>query len=260
MKRTEGHVAVTGASAGIGYAIARSFASPPNKLTLVARRRAPMEELAKEAEAAGVPSLVSEADMADLDRCTDWVAEAEQMHGPIDILVLNAGVQLVGPSLSFSVAETERMFRINVFAPLRLARLIAPRMVARGHGTIVVIASMSGMTYTPQMADYSGSKAAVSAFFETLRVELKGTGVHVLTVYPGPVATDLEKKARAALQEDFLSKAIPMGTPEGLAELVKTGIDKQTSRLFYPKFYGATRFARATSQWLTYRFAPRAKR
>jgi short-subunit dehydrogenase len=84
--------------------------------------------------------------------------------------------------------------------------------------------------------------------------------VHVLTVYPGPVETPLEKRAREQLEDDFLSKAIPMGTPEVLAELVQGAIDKQSPHLFYPRFYGATRYARAASQWLTNRFAPRARR
>ena len=259
MKRTEGHIAVTGASAGIGMAIARSFAKKPNQLTVVARRRAPMEALAQDALAAGVPTFVAESDMADLEHCTDWVDEAESRQGPIDVLVLNAGVQKVGPALSFSVAESEAMLRINVMAPLRLARKVAPAMVARGRGTIVVVASLSGITYTPQMADYSASKAAVSAFFETLSVELKGTGVHVLTVYPGPVATDMEKAARANLEDGFLQRNIPTGTPEELALQVQSAILKEAPRLVYPKVYGAARFARVTTQWLTYRFAPRAK-
>jgi len=259
MKRTEGHIAVTGASAGIGLAIARAFAQKPNQLTVVARRRAPLEALAQEALAAGVATFVAESDMADLEHCCDWVDEAEARQGPIDVLVLNAGVQKVGPALSFSVAETEAMMRVNVMAPLRLVRKVAPVMVARGRGTIVVVASVSGITYTPQMADYSASKAAVSAFSETLSVELKGTGVHVLTVYPGPIATDMEKAARANLVDGFLTRSIPMGTPEDLADQIQSAILKEAPRLVFPRVYGATRFARVTSQWLTYRFAPRAK-
>jgi short-subunit dehydrogenase len=259
MQRSQGHVAVTGASAGIGLAIARAFAKPPNKLTLVARRRAPMEALAAEALGVGVPTYVAEADMNDLYQATAWVDEAEQRNGPIDVLVLNAGVQKVGPALSFSVEDSETQLRVNVMAPLRLARKVAPGMVARGRGTIVVVSSMSGIAYTPQMADYSASKAAVSAFFETLGVELEGTGVHVLTVYPGPVTTDLETAARAKLEDGFVQRNIPTGKPDELAELVQRAIEKRSPRLFYPRFYAAARFARVTSQWLTYRFAPRSR-
>ena len=118
---------------------------------------------------------------------------------------------------------------------------------------------MAAITHTPQMADYSASKSAVSAFFETLCVELKGTGVHVLTVYPGPVTTEMETAARARLEDGFLQRNIPTGTPEELAELVHGAILKETPRLVYPRVYGAARFARVTSQWLTYRLAPRTR-
>lgn len=256
--RTRGHIAITGASAGIGQAIAKAFAVAPNKLTLVARRRAPMEALA--AEVPGVATHIAEADMSALEQAAAWVDDAVRANGPIDVLVLNAGVQLVGSALSFSVDESEAMFRTNVLAPLRLVRRVAPDMVARGRGTIVIISSMSAVTHTPNMADYSATKAAVSAFFETLRVELAGTGVHVVTVYPGPVATDMEKAARSNLQEGLLTRSIPMGSPDGLARLVKDAVRKQQGVLTYPRVYGAARVARWTSQWLTYRFAPKAKR
>ena len=144
-------------------------------------------------------------------------------------------------------------------SPLRIARKVASDMVARGRGTIVIVSSLSAITHTPQMADYSASKAYVSAFFETLGAELRGTGVHVLTVYPGPVATDMEKAARARLEDDFFARSVPTGTPERLAELIETAIEKREPRVIYPKVYSATRFARATSQWLTYRFAPRSR-
>jgi len=259
MDRTQGHIAITGASAGIGHAIARSFIKPGNRLTLVARRRAPMEALAAQAEQAGVPTRVIEADMNDLEQATPWIDEAEAANGPIDVLVINAGIQRVGPALSFPVEDGEAQFRVNVLSPLRQARKVGPQMVARGQGTMVVIGSMSGITHTPRMADYSATKAAVGAFFETLRVELEGTGVHVLTVYPGPVETALEKAARARLEDGFLQRNIPLGTPEALAELVREGIQKKQARLIYPKVYGAARLARVASQWLTYRFAPRSK-
>lgn len=258
-RHVRGHVAITGASAGIGLAIAQRFARSGNGLSLVARRRSLLDSLAADCAARGARTFVEEADMADLEACTRWVGPAEAALGPIDVLVLNAGIQKVGPALSLSVEESEAQLRINVMAPLRLARLVAPAMVARGRGSIVIVSSLSAITHTPQMADYSGTKAHVAAFFETLNAELRGSGVHVLTVYPGPVATDMEKAARARLEDGLLQRSIPTGTPDELARLVERAIEKREERLVYPKVYSATRFARVTSQWLTYRFAPRSR-
>jgi len=259
MGRDRGHIVVTGASAGIGEGIARAFAGPGQRLTLVARRVAPMEALAAELSAVGATCKVVGCDLSDLDRATSWVAEAEAAHGPIDVLVLNAGVQIVRRALSVTDAEAEAEMRINVLAPQRLTRLVAPGMLARGAGTIVIIGSMAGITHTPGMADYSASKAAVAAYFETLRVELAGSGVNVVSVYPGPVATAMETAARARLDEDFLSKKLPTGTPEELGQLLRRAVDKGEARLVYPKIYGITRYMRAPSQWMTFRFAPKAK-
>jgi short-subunit dehydrogenase len=258
-QHARGHIAITGASAGIGKAIATHFARPGNALTLVARRRGLLDALAVDAEARGSRTFVAEADMADLDQATGWVDGAVEALGPIDVLVLNAGIQMVGPALSFTDTESEHQLRINVMAPLRLARRVAPAMLERGHGTIVIVSSLSAITHAPQMADYSATKSHVAAFFETLGAELRGSGVHVVTVYPGPVATEMEKAARQKLEDGLLTRSIPTGTPEGLAALIENAVEKRDPRVVYPRVYAATRFARATSQWLTYRLAPRTR-
>lgn len=258
-RHARGHIAITGASAGIGLAIATHFARPGNALSLVARRRSLLETLATDVGSRGARAHVAEADMADLDQATGWVDGAVAANGPIDVLVLNAGIQKVGPALSLTDAESENLLRINVMAPLRLARKVAPAMLERGQGTIVIVSSLSAITNTPQMADYSASKSHVAAFFETLGAELRGSGVHVVTVYPGPVATEMEKAARQKLEDSLLTRSIPTGTPQGLATLIETAIERREPRIIYPKVYSATRYARATTQWLTYRFAPRSR-
>lgn len=254
-----GHVAVTGASAGIGAGIVKGFAADGQRLTLVARRRAPMEALAAEVTALGASAKVIEADMNDLDAATAWVDEAEAAHGPIDVLVLNAGVQIVKAALNVSDAEAEAEVRINLLAPQRLARKIVPGMVSRGRGTVVIVASMASITHTPGMADYSATKSGVAAYFETLRVELKGTGVNVVTVYPGPVATDMETAARERLETSFLSKSIPTGNCDELARIVRKTVASGGARIVYPRLYGITRYLRVSSQWATNAFAPKTK-
>ncbi len=253
------HVAITGASAGIGEALARAWMGQDVRLSLVARRRAPMELLKAEAEARGGEARVYEADMGIPEQSTAWVKDAEEALGPIDVLVLNAGIQHVGPALSFSDEEAETQLRVNVIAPVRLSRRVAPAMVARGRGTIVIVSSVAGLTHTPMMADYSATKAYVSAYFETLRVELEGTGVHVLAVYPGPVSTAMEQAARSRLAGGMLERHLPTGTPEVLAKKVREAVSKGLPRLIYPGVYGVSRLARTTSQWFTWKFGPRPR-
>ncbi|MFO0750760.1 MAG: SDR family NAD(P)-dependent oxidoreductase [Myxococcota bacterium] len=254
-----GHIVVTGASAGIGAAIVKAFGGDGQRLTLVARRRAPMEALAAEVATSGAACQVIEADLGDLDQATAWVDAAEAAHGPIDVLVLNAGVQIVKSALGVSDAEAEAEMRVNLLAPQRLARKVVPQMVARGRGTVVIVSSMAAITHTPGMADYSATKAGVAAYFETLRVELEGSGVNVVTVYPGPVDTDMARAAHDRLDGGFLTKSIPTGTPEGLGQLVRKAVARRSARIVYPRVYGVTRYLRVASQWATNRFAPKTK-
>lgn len=248
------HVAVTGASSGIGEAIARAFAAKGDRVTLVARRRERLEALAAEL---GGAAFVAPADMADRDASVGWIAAAEAAHGPIDVAVLNAGIQYVEPALGVDDAREEAIFAVNLAAPLRIARRVVPPMVARGAGAVVVVASVAGLVNTPGMAHYNASKAGVAAWFETLRDELRGTGVHVCTVYPGPVATPMERAARDKIGPNTAADRLPTGTPEALAALVVKAVAKRTPRIVYPRVYGAMRYARVTSQWFTSRFAPR---
>ena len=255
-QRDVGHVVVTGASSGIGHGIARAFMTAGNKLTLVARRRAPMDELAREAVGAGVPALVCEADLADLAQATSWIDQAEATQGPIDVFVANAGVQILGPSLDHSDAKSEAMHNLNFLTPLRQARRVGRAMAARGEGTLVVIASVASFTAAPGLADYSASKAAVATFFETLRVELAPSGVNVVTVYPGPVKTAMEAAARTKIQPGFLVRNLPIGTPEELGALVRAAVRGGRDRVIYPKFYQTSRQFPRLAQWLTNRLAP----
>ncbi|TNF36010.1 MAG: SDR family NAD(P)-dependent oxidoreductase [Deltaproteobacteria bacterium] len=248
------HVAITGASSGIGEAIARAYAAAGHRVTLVARRRELLEALAAEI---GPGAHVEVADMANPAASVDWIGDAEAALGPIDVLVLNAGVQPIGPALDLDDAGEEALFAVNLRAPIRIARRIVPDMLARGGGTVVVVASIAGLVNTPQMAHYNASKAGVAAWFETLGDELRDTPVKVCTVYPGPVETAMERAAHAKIGPNAAADALPTGTPEELAELLMKAVAKGRARLIYPRVYGVLRFARVTSQWFTSRFAPR---
>ncbi len=250
------HIVITGASSGIGAALARELGAAGHALSLVARRGELLAGLA--AEIRGPVSTFS-CDLGDLEQCTAWVDEAVARHGPIDALINNAGVQYVEPAIGVSVERAEALFRVDLLAPMRLADRVVRDMVARRAGHIVNVASMAAITHTPGMAHYNAAKAGLAAWSETLRVELRGTGVHVLTVYPGPVSTPMESAARDNYGHAGLTDRVPTGTPETLAKLVHEAMRRRRPRVVYPRVYGIARYLRVTAQWVADRFTPPPK-
>ncbi len=244
------HVLVTGASSGIGEAIAREYARGGAKLTLVARRRDRLEALATEVGGC----CIVQADLTDPEEGLRALAEGEAAHGPIDVLVNNAGVQIVARTLDTDPAEGERLLALNVTTPLRLLIAVLKRMVERGTGTIVNISSLAALAPTPGMFYYNASKAALAAASESLARELVGTGVHVLTVYPGPVTTDMAEAALA--KYEHAPRGLPTGTTKGLARLVVKAARKRKKRIVYPRVYTVARHFPATARWLIDRVAP----
>jgi short-subunit dehydrogenase len=251
------HVAITGASSGIGEALAREYLRRGASLTLVARRRGKLEELA---EGHADTCRVVEADLTDHEHACDWVDAAAEALGAIDVLVNNAGVQIVGRTVDTSVEDCERMLRLNILSPLRLTKHLLPGMIARGRGTIVDIASMAAIAPTPGMFYYNASKAALAAASESLRGELRGTGVHVMTVYPGPVRTAMEATGRAAYEETVMMKLFtPVGEAGVLARKIANGVASGRARIIYPATYGVSRHFPNLTRFFLDRFTPPLK-
>ena len=247
------HGIITGASSGIGEALARHFAGRGWELTLVARREVRLEALAEELE---TRCLVCPADLSDPARADAMLARAREELGPIDLLVNNAGVQFVEPTVGIDVERMELLLAVNLRTPLRLIQRVLPEMLERGAGTIVNISSMAGVVPTPGMTHYNASKAGLGAASESLRVELEGTGVHVVSVYPGPVKSPMEQAARENIEETWAVRHLPTGEAEELARLVEEACEKKKPRVFYPKVYGLSRYTRVMSQWFTDTFTP----
>lgn len=248
------HVAVTGASSGIGEAIAREFARAGASLTLVARRENVLRTIASEL---GVKTFVVAQDLTDSAHAADWLDAAEAALGPIDILISNAGLLTLGPLASFDPAQGERMFAINLLTPARLMRAIVPRMLARGSGVLVNVTSMAAVVGLPDWVYQSASKAGSASFSETLHLELRGSGVHVMTVYPGMTDTPMTRSGVAAYGPSKLVKLIPFGSSATLARRLRHAIARRRPRLFYPRFYALTRHFPRIAQWLAARFTPR---
>lgn len=240
------HVVITGASAGIGRALAREYARHGAKLTLVARRRPLLEELAR--ELGGAPHLV-EQDLADPERAAGFLAGAEDAHGPVDVLINNAGVQTVERIDRISPADADRMLTLNLQTPLRLCMAVLPAMRARGSGAIVNLASAAAYAPLRGMVHYAASKAGFGRASELMRIELRGSGVHVVTVYPGYIRTEMGDSAYEKFDLPLVAKLYRPGDAGVLAEKVRQAVEHKRARVVYPwvnqlpvAFEGTTRF------------------
>jgi short-subunit dehydrogenase len=247
------HVAITGASSGIGEALAREFARAGAKLTLVARRGELLQKLAKEV---GVPTHVVSQDLSKPAECTRWIAAAEAANGAIDVLVNNAGKQIVAPTAEVDPDEADALLCLDLLTPLRLTRAVLPAMIARKSGTIIDVASLAALAPTPGMTWYNAAKAGLAAASESLRGELRNTGVHVVTVYPGPVDTPMARAAYDVYESTGAVTAIPLGSTDELARKVRRAVERKQPRVIYPASYGITRHFPNVTRWALDRFTP----
>ncbi|EGQ9468018.1 SDR family oxidoreductase [Vibrio parahaemolyticus] len=178
-------VVITGASSGIGEAIARRFSEEGHPLLLVARR---VERL----EALNLPNTLCEkVDVTDQTSLITAIEKAEAQFGPADVLVNNAGVMLLGQIDTQDAAEWKRMFDVNVLGLLNGMHSVLASMKARNSGTIINISSIAGKKTFPDHAAYCGTKFAVHAISENVREEVAASNVRVTTIAPGAVETEL---------------------------------------------------------------------
>lgn len=201
---------VTGASSGIGAALASELAARGHDLVLVARRRDRLAELADEVQDRfGCRAHVLTADLANADERARLMADVDAIGLEVSVLVLSAGFGIVGPYLDADPSRVDLMVRTNVEATLSLAARLAPPMAARGAGAILVVSSMAGNQPMPGFAAYAATKAAVTSFGEALHQELKRSGVTVTVLAPGHVDTEFAAAADAghleAKQPAFLT-------------------------------------------------------
>jgi uncharacterized protein len=238
----DGNVLITGASSGIGREIARQLAPRVRALVLVARRGDRLEALR-----AGFletrPDLrveVVACDLADLPATMAAVDEVVARVGAIDVFVNNAGTSTHGLFERIAWDKMDQLIRTNVTTPLWITRRLVPDMVARRRGGLLVIGSGAGVAPMLGEAAYSGSKHFIHGLTETLRLELRSTGVRVTEVCPGPVTTEFD------LNAGIDPRAAPMKglriTAEQCAREAIAGFDRARA-LVYPG---------RTYRWLMY--------
>lgn len=208
MELADARVLLTGASRGLGAALARELGRRGSRLALVARSEAALRSVA---DNVGGVALV-----ADLARGPDregLVERAEAaLGGPLDVLVSNAGLIEVGPLWAATAEAVERQVAVDLLAPLELARQALPGMLARGRGHLVSVSSLQSTTPTPGCAAYGASKAGLSHLHGILRLELAGSPVRTTLVSPGPVGTELwDQLDGSAYLQPFLRRLRRLG-------------------------------------------------
>lgn len=180
------HVVVTGGSRGIGENMAREFARRGAKVTLVARNVDALNRVAAEINGKAVV-----ADLTDDSVVDTLIENIERDHGPIDVLVNNAGLET---STAFAVEddrEIRTVSRVNLEVPLMLTRHVLPGMLARKSGHLVFVSSLAGTAGFPGMSVYGATKAGILNFVNGLSRELKATNINITVLSPGPVNTDM---------------------------------------------------------------------
>ena len=186
------HAVVTGASKGIGRQLAHELAGRGARVTVVARSQSALDELARE-----IGGIAVAVDLADREQLHDLIARIEGEAGPIDVLMNNAAVAVVGRLQEQTASEITSSFGLNCIAPIELTRQVLPGMLARGSGRICMISSLAGITAFPTLTTYGATKAGLVHFATALQRELRRTPVRTTVVQLGEVAgTDMMERAR----------------------------------------------------------------
>lgn len=251
VKLQDRRVLITGCSSGIGSALAREVARRGARLAVVARRQALLEELADEIESQGMPRpAVIVADLSKRGAAAELAVRADSELGGVDILINNAGGGVGGSQWAVGDRDEARdAFEINFWSPLALTRALVPGMLERGAGAVVNVTSMGRVMTWAGMGHYCATKAAFGTATETLRLELTGTGIHVMEVIPGPTDTATQGETRLVPGISEALKRSPLGQPEELARLIVRGLERRRSVLVYPRLLGAAYFLPSATRW-----------
>jgi NADP-dependent 3-hydroxy acid dehydrogenase YdfG len=188
--RLAGQVAlVTGASRGIGEALARSGRREGMRLVLSARGREPLEALARELDPSGKDVLALAGDVSDRAHAESLVKAAEDRFGTLDVLINNAGLAIGGKIADTRPEDVELQVRVNFLGAYYCTRYALPGMISRKRGHVVFMASVAGLKYSPGGSIYSATKFALRSLAEALRNEVQEHNIKVTAIYPGITAT-----------------------------------------------------------------------
>ncbi|WP_342624047.1 SDR family oxidoreductase [Pseudomonas alkylphenolica] len=241
---------ITGASSGLGLALAEALARRGRNLILVARQRDPLESIAIElTQRFGVEVLFRACDLGEPLRLSGFLLELEESERHIDLLVNCAGIRSYGPFLAQEWGDEQDLIEVNILALTRLCHALGNAMAVQGGGQILNVASLAAFAPGPWMSSYAASKAYVLHFSEGLREELKRTGIKVSVLCPGPVRSPLRHIPRLEKGQRCLS-------PEEVALYTVRALDKNRALIIPGRRNRWLAFSpRLLSRWMTRKLA-----
>jgi len=219
-------VLITGASSGIGRALALELGRRGARLGLTARRAEELLRLSEEVERAGGEALALPADVRDAAAMKEAAGRVRERWGRVDVLVANAGMSSTTAGTSLNAGEVGDVIAINVLGVVNSVAAVLPAMLERGSGHLVAISSLASYRGMPKSGAYSASKAAVSTFFESLRVDLRRSNIDVTTIHPGFVRTPMTAGRKKKLP--FLLE------PEDAARRIVRAVERRARTYAFP--------------------------
>lgn len=190
---------ITGASSGIGKGVALEIAARGAQLGLLARRAELLNEIVDEARAKGVKAIAVAADVRDAKAVREAADRVRGELGPIDMLIANAGIGTTDHALRLTPEHAANVIGINVLGAINSVAAVLPEMVERKRGRLVAISSLAAYRGLAKSAAYCASKAALSSYFESLRIDLRDSGVGVTIIHPGFIKTPLTSGREAKM-------------------------------------------------------------
>ncbi len=236
-------VIITGASTGIGAALAVEYGRRGHKVGLVARRAELLAEVAEAVRVAGGTAAVAAVDVTNRADLTEGIGRLEALLGPCDLLVANAGSGEPTPAYKSPIDTIERMLDLNVKGVLFAIGAVLPGMVERKAGHITAVSSVAGFRGLPGTGGYSASKAYVTTLLESFRLDLRRRGVAVTSINPGFIETPLTAKNRFPMP--FMMGA------DRAARIIADGLERRPAELTFPfPMQVLMHFARIVPNWL----------
>jgi len=182
---------ITGASSGIGWALAKELAGQGARVGLLARREERLDKLCQEIRSSGAKAEFAAVDVRDRSALLGAIAALEARFGPTDVMIANAGVGSTNTVNDLNVVGAESVIRVNLLGVIYAIEAVLPAMLARSEGQIVAVSSVAAYKGLPSAAAYSASKAGLNAYIESLRIQLHGRGVSFTTICPGFIRTPM---------------------------------------------------------------------